>query len=312
MSGDEEAVDTSTVEAETAAPAEDTPAETSGPEFPFDPAPRTKAEADPAEDEGAAPSGAEDDGVPVKEKPAKAPVAPATSQAVMTPALIAQAVRAGMEVEEIADWGDDAKGLERAVRQLTRYQTAQPKKDSGVQHADEAEAEEIPDLDPKEYDEPIVKGWTAMKGMIRRQEQALQQLHGAMRQREAESWNDWFDGQVDALGDESAELFGKGRGTQLSNTSTEFSNRGKLWDAVKRNMAGRSAHERDEVFKQAYRAAFGENIEKAARQKIAANLTARRKTFTNPPSQRTSANSLSSTQRAEMAVAEKLRAINSR
>ncbi len=241
------------------------------------------------------------------DKPAKSD-APATT---FSPALIAKAARLGVSDEELAEIESPAE-LERYVKNIERRsQKPEDKKDSTVQRGDEVKVEDIPDLNPEEYDEVIVKGWKAMKGIISQlngQNKSMRETH---RQREAEEYATWFDGQLTAL-PEGEAVFGKGRGDELDAKSEHFVNRDKLWRALSRLEQGHLARgekmpSRNELLKQAHRLAFGENIAAAARRDLASHLQKRKGQQTLPPTQRNGLDGRSSDEKAKSSIARMLK-----
>lgn len=305
------------------------------------------AEAAPATSAPASTPGVASDNIPVfadvqdegdpdapAEKPVEAPVqtqagdekkpdeaakekAPETEVPVVSfsPQLIARAVRAGLDDVELSEF-ESAKELERFVARLER-RSDKKTENSAAQPGDDVKVDEIPDLDPKEYEESLVKGWSTLKGMVKSLHAELQSVRAETQRRASEEAYEWFDGQITTLGAEGEGLFGKGRGMELKAEGAELANREKLWGAVKFLQdsyveKGMRPPHKNELFKQAYRLAFGDYIAQHARKQVAQHLDTRKKAFLSPPSQRNGSASVPPEQKAVVSVQEKLNAIRAR
>ncbi|HYF51664.1 MAG TPA: hypothetical protein VEJ63_19775 [Planctomycetota bacterium] len=300
----------------------ETPASTAAPS-----APSGDAESPPAfagiEDEGPP-----DENIAATEEAAAAPETaetnaektetPAPAAPALPLALMERAFKLGMDAAEISEF-PSAKELELTLKAIERRapKPEAKKEDSAAQPGDEVKIDEIPDLDPNEYEKPLVEGWSKLKGLVKTLHTELQAVRAESVQRAQAEAVEWFEGQITALGAEGEGLFGKGHGRELKADGTELANREKLWGALQTLRAG-YANRREkppaqtELFKQAYRLAFGDSIAQNARKQVAQHLTTRKKTFLAPPTQRTSGNSIPPEQKAVLSVSEKLQAIKAR
>jgi hypothetical protein len=147
---------------------------------------------------GESPIGEEKKGGETEEDPAggEGPGADA-----VTDELLERAVKAGLPLSEARKF-PNASMLGSICDRLEGLNKADAGKGGGegaTAGADEAgdPLAEIPDLDPNEYDEEIVKGFKAMKGIIRQQQDTIKGLRSPGKN-DGESW---FDSKVSGLGE---------------------------------------------------------------------------------------------------------------
>lgn len=120
----------------------------------------------------------------------------------ITDAHLERAVKAGMTIADAKTF-QDAEALDRVITMLE-----DKKKDDGVDgdadagsDADEDLLKGIPDLDPEDYDENVVAGFKALKGIIG----SLQATIKGLQTDSAARNTSWFDTQVAGLGKEASE-----------------------------------------------------------------------------------------------------------
>jgi len=142
---------------------------------------------------------------------------------------------------------------------------------------------EIPDLNPDEYDEPLVKGFAAMKALaaqLAEYRTTVEKVVDTAASRERDTLVRWFDDQVTALPAEYTETFGKGPGIKLAEKGPEFTNRGKLLKgmaalAAGLDQTGQDLPPQEELFQRALRMEFGDLIVTNTRKAISAQLNKR-------------------------------------
>jgi len=258
-------------------------------------------EASPAGEGNDAADAGEQEAAPADE-PSTAATPPA---AVLSPALVHRAARAGLEEADIAGCQSDAElqwKLDFALRRA-------PQTDSGGQKpADAPKLEDIPELaDLEQYGEPLVKGWKAMRGHIL----ALRaQLEGEQKTRQIAETNaqfEWFDSQLGAL-EHGADIFGSGSGNELK-PGKELENREKLWNAmatIRRGYAGRAAPSKSAMLKQAHQMVFAGEVERLKQAKLGEHLAQRKGQFVHPPTQRAAGETLKGDAKAISSVQKRL------
>lgn len=120
----------------------------------------------------------------------------AVGDGAITDDVLERAIKAGMPIGEARQY-PNAGLLAIAINRMEA--AAGGKKDADTDKAGAGEEEVdplagIPDLDPDEYDEKIVAGFKALKGLIRQQHDTISELRG-------NQVKDWFAEQVAGLGD---------------------------------------------------------------------------------------------------------------
>lgn len=118
---------------------------------------------------------------------------------------IERAVKAGMTMSDAREFRTP-EALERVVARLEAVaesggEEAAGKEDDGEEDKPKDSFSSIPDLDPEVYDEEIVKGFSAMKDIIRSQHSEIAEL----RNQYGEGSVDWFQGEVGKLGNEASD-----------------------------------------------------------------------------------------------------------
>lgn len=158
-------------------------------------------------------------------------------------------------------------------------------------------AEDIPDLNPEEYDEPVVKGWSQMKQLLAHQAQALTELQSQLQTgtqsnqlREAQEFYNWFDDSLTKF-DGAKDLFGEGYGDEMDQTLETFKNRDKLWNTFMQlregaTARGESVPRKETLLKQAYAAAFGDQAKKQITTTLAGKIKKNGRSFTMAPTDR--------------------------
>lgn len=233
-----------------------------------------------------------------------APPGPAAPAVVLSPALVAQAARAGLEDADISECGSDAE-LQRMIRAVGRRT---PQTDSGAQVADAPKLEDIPELaDPEQYGEPLTKWGKAVRDHVmalRTQLEGMQKFH---QQRELDAHIEWFESQLGVL-EHGTDLFGTGPGGELK-PGKELENREKLWNAmatIRRGYAGRAAPVKSAMLKQAHQMVFAGEVERLKQAKLGQHLAQRKGQFTLPPTQRAAGETLKGDAKAISSVQKKL------
>ncbi len=181
---------------------------------------------------------------------------------------IERAVRLGFSMKEAREIGS-TEALKAVCDKLERANAAKPteaKPTDGKDGKPEEEAE-IPDLDPEEWDEAIVKGWSAMKSTIKRQQEEIKALRSAGESAQKDAS---FNRRLEGLGNGYREAFGVG---SEKPTSEQIATREKVRQKFDILNAGYKAAgveiKPDEVFSEAVRMVVGDKpAEQDRRQKL--------------------------------------------
>lgn len=199
---------------------------------------------------------------------------------------IERAVRLGFSMKEAREIGS-TEALKAVCDKLERAnaaKSAETKPNDGKDDKPEDEVE-IPDLDPEEWDEAIVKGWSTMKSAIKqlREENKALRSAGESAQKDAS-----FNRRLEGLGDGYRDAFGVG---SEKPTSEQIATREKVRQKFDILNAGYKAAgieaKPDEVFSEAVRMVVGD---KPAEQDRRQRLEERKALAINRPAhERTSA-----------------------
>lgn len=189
--------------------------------------------------------------------------------------LLDRAIAVGYELDDIRDF-KDAASFERELTRVERFMS----RSQGKQSTDETVKEtETPESKEPDWDQMIEDGhdpdiialqkttWqraTAAEAEVRR-------LQDAERVRAATVESDRFDDALNALGDEYAGIFGKGRRGELSGTET--ANRQKVYTtmAILKNgyaQAGQPIPPDSDLIQSAVHATFHKQAQEFARKEI--------------------------------------------
>lgn len=199
-------------------------------------------------------------------------------------ALLERAVRAGMSLAD-AKVVTDGEALGRIVGHLeeTAAAAAKAKADDSASEEEGAGEEEdpladIPDLDPEEFDEKIVKSFSALKSLAGQLIKDNKELHVKIAESVDARNGSWIDGEVAKLGEEYADVFGEGNLAELPAGKQKLA-REKLLRHVEFVESDAKAEgetiTKAETFKRAVSSAFGDTV-KAKKGAAAAKAAAER------------------------------------
>lgn len=233
----------------------------------------------------------------------------------INPDLQDRAAKAGLSETDIAEFGDE-KSLRAAVKLLESRGATAPKTKEAKEGEPETEAaandEEFKvELDPEKFDENAITVVNTLVGEINNLRKQIRGISTSNSQREAQEFEGFFDGEVNALGAEYEGTFGKGLRHEIDQKSAAFQNRSKLWTAMGTLAAGLQARgekmpPHKELFKQALRLAFGDKAGEVERKKISSTLQKRKGQFVNKPTSRDTRDARSTEQQVVDKVAEKM------
>ena len=190
-------------------------------------------------------------------------------------ALIERAVIAGMSLAD-ARAVPDAEALGRFVGMLeAKAQKPGDDDDDGKGGNNDGEeeslADSLPDLDPERYNDDMVQFGKTSKDIIRKLEQqvrdASKPTDAAIEQAARES-TDWFDGKIEALGDEYVDVLGKGNRAAIDANSSQFGKRRDIAEKVAVLASGYEQNgkhvDRNALFDEAARLVIGDKMREVA------------------------------------------------
>jgi hypothetical protein len=215
------------------------------------------------------------------------------NQGEVSPELAARAEAMGISKEDVQLFGS-AAAVERAVALLESKAAKLPapdepggkeeKKDGeGEDAGDKKDGEDddfvVVDLDPDEYDEPLVKGFKTMSKMVEKMkglESRLKDIDSAFSMQGVVEFETKFDNWLEELGEAAEADLGKGRGLELKKDSPQMASRVKIIDEYQA-LADRLAKEgkplppQAELFEEALRRALPDVHSKVKKTKTPNN-----------------------------------------
>jgi len=197
-------------------------------------------------------------------------------------ALLERAVKAGLALADAKAFGGDPDALERLVTRLESSPPAAGKTDGKDDDKQESEEKdllaEVPDLNPDQYDEDVVKAFAAVKAAMKQQQEFIGKLRKQVADADADSRNTWIDDEVGKLGKDFKDVFGDGAASGLP-AGKQKAARDKLQRSIEFVQAEAKADgkslPRSEAFKRALAIGFDDKI-KALKGATAKEAAARR------------------------------------
>ncbi|WP_309381995.1 hypothetical protein [Cerasicoccus frondis] len=192
----------------------------------------------------------------------------------ITDAHVERAIKAGMSISEARSF-KDAKSLERIVGLL---EARQKDVNQGADKPKEEEASEsdpladIPDLDPEEYDEGIIKGFNAMKSIIASQQKTIREQSESIKAIQGSGQQSWFDSQVSAL-----EVPDSDKTAKRDDLKTKFDVLSAGYKAAGQDVS------QDTIFEEAVGMVLGDSVRESKEQKKADALKKRNGQHTQRP-----------------------------
>jgi hypothetical protein len=176
--------------------------------------------------------------------------------------LLETAVQLGVPIVEARKLG--SKLLESKVSKLQK-ENQKDTDDSGDFEEDDI-FQNIPDLDPEEYEAPIVEGFAALKQIVKEQSETIKRLNGSLK--------------TDNLNDRIASL---GEGIKVSpEKKTQLKDKIAVLDAGYKAVG--KEIDADAVFQEAANAVLLEEIQEAAKSSKQSKVAKRSKSHINRPS----------------------------
>jgi hypothetical protein len=201
-------------------------------------------------------------------------------------ALIERAVRAGLSLAD-AMAVREGEALERIVGRLEAAPAAKAAADKSEKPpVEEDPLKDVPDLDPKDYGDEIVKTVNGLKAIVREQFKAISGLKSEMAKGVDSRQGTWVDGEVTKLGKDYVDVFGEGNLAELPAGKQRMA-REKLSRHLEFVQADAKAEGRNvskaEAFTAALNNAFGEKIKTVKGAATAKAAAERSKKSLNAP-----------------------------
>ncbi len=201
--------------------------------------------------------------------------------------LIARAVRAGLDIADIRSFSDPAT-LERVVgivEASANNAEANGKADASLDPEDWRV--KLPELNPEIFAPEVIETIKALVGEVNGQREEIRdfrQEHEAIASVAAEAnardVEQWFDGQVSALGEDFSESLGSGGYGALPSGSSQLAKRDAIANQMAVVLAGHQANgqvppPREEVFDAAARLILRDEYQQVHEKKLSAKLEGR-------------------------------------
>lgn len=237
-------------------------------------------------DGGKAASGEES--APAADSSADAPEskAPAAKVAISDAALT-EAVRAGIPLEDARLFGSDA-ALMRVVGAVRAAAEAASVREEDTEQESDPFAD-LPKLDPEQYEPEVIAMFDKLTGIVRQQydriksfESQQQGVVQSTQQATAREVEQWFDKQVESLGEEFTDALGVGGYSSLDRGSAQFAKRDQIAQQMAvllsgYNASGLAVPPREQVFDQAAKIVLANEYRTIGERKLSADLAKRSK-----------------------------------
>jgi hypothetical protein len=207
---------------------------------------------------------------------------------------IEQAVRAGISLADAINFPTE-DSLIRTVQTLEQAGVAQQQKESGKEQVEEKGLfDDFPELDPEEFNEETIKVVDGLKKVIEKQQEQLDQFQQAQatslqiaEQNAEREVTEWFDTQIQNLGDDFTDALGKGKHSDLARGSSQHAKREEIAHQIAvmhrgYEASGDAAPPREEIFKRAARVVLHDEFSKVGQKKIAEKLKKRSRQHMQP------------------------------
>lgn len=195
-------------------------------------------------------------------------------------AVLSQAILAGIPISDAKGFASD----ESLLRVVDIVKNAAAEQISDGNQEEEDPFATFPELDPDLYDENVIAAFDAMKGVLKAQHETIKEFRTRQnesvhvsQQAAARDVEQWFDGQVQGLGEDFADALGSGTYASLDRGSSHFAKR----EAIANKMAllltaykgsGQETPPRETVFQEAARLVLGDEFVKVHERKLSRDL----------------------------------------
>ncbi len=218
---------------------------------------------------------------------AKPEKTPEPTKVVIGDDALTAAVRAGISLEEARQFPSEGVLLRTAeLLRVAADKHIGDKQKEPTKPEDDPLAN-LPTLDPDEHGQDVIKLFSAITDVVRKQQEAIKAFQSQTEQasrgsqeaaaREVETW---FDSQVKNLGEDFSETLGTGGYGTLDRGSPQYAKREAIADQVAvllagYKAAGKDAPPRDEVFDAAARSVLKDEYQRVHEKQLAGDLAKR-------------------------------------
>ena len=206
--------------------------------------------------------------------------------------LLTKAVQAGMSLEDAKSFGTEdsllrivshLEGQQQEVYRANEERIAASQK-AGKVEPKKSVLDSLPKLNPDDHDAELIKSFDTMKDVIEKQQEQYEELlarqntQADLSQRaDVASVEQWFEGQVEALGEDFAEALGKGTGRSLTQGSSQLAKRDELAQQMTVLLAGYNATgieppPRDQIFEAAIKVVLPKERAQSKRRSVSDKL----------------------------------------
>ncbi len=209
--------------------------------------------------------------------------------------LLTKAVQAGMSLEDAKSFGTEdsllrivthLEGQQQEVYRANEERLA-ASREAGKVEPKKSVLNSLPKLNPDDHDPELIKSFDAMKSVIEKQQEQLEKFQENQavfveqgQRVDVASVEQWFEGQVEALGEDFAEALGKGAGRSLTQGSSQLAKRDELAQQMTVLLAGYNATgieppPRDRIFEAAIKVVLPKERAYSKRRSIGDKLKKR-------------------------------------
>jgi hypothetical protein len=199
---------------------------------------------------------------------------------------ITMAVRAGIPYGDARRFPDE-ESLKRATASIERVRETLKPKDNEPDPLEEIRKK----LDPEKYEPEVIETFDSLLNVVKKQRDELKALSEksenvvsqntrSQQEQTSREITEWFDSQVNKLGDEYSDVLGKGSVNSLDQKSPQYAKRDAIASRIAimmagYNVSGMNPPPRDEMFNDAARLVLGDEMQRVKDAKLAKDLQER-------------------------------------
>ena len=207
----------------------------------------------------------------------------APAPAVISDDTLTRAVEVGFLLADARAFQSEA-ALERNIAVVERASEIRREQLGEEEEAPADPFADLPKLDPENYDPEVIKMFDAMKGELVQQRERLQgfedqqtETSQVAQQAVAQEIEQWFDKQVEGLGEDFSGALGTGSHAAMDRGSSQFTAREEIADQIGVLHAGyeaqgKKAPARDQLFKSAARMVLMDRYQELHDEKLSGKL----------------------------------------
>jgi hypothetical protein len=205
---------------------------------------------------------------------------------------VARAIRAGFTMEDIRTFPSE-DSLSRVVTEVLAVKNAVKQDTQKETQKEETKPVDpfvdFPTLDPEAYEPEVIKAFETLKNIVKGQSEAIEQFKTQQQETRqvseaaaAKEAEQWFDKQVEGLGQDFTDALGTGGYSSLATGSVQLAKRDAIASQVAVMLAGyrqtgQTTPPREEVFDAAARLVLRDEYQRISEQNLTKDLTKRSK-----------------------------------